>query len=920
MISLTTVVIVLSVYLLILLVIANYGEKISRRPKSFFQNPYIYSLSLAVYCTSWTFYGSVGTASTNGFLFLTIYLGPTIAIVLWWEILRKLIRLKNRFNMTSIVDFISVRYNKSEGLSILTTLFILLGLIPYISLQLKTIIQTITILSQTTESPMKIGPYVVIAMTLGPILFGMRKLNTTERHPGMVLVLAFECILKLGAFLAVGYFVTYSLNNGIGDILNKVPQVYAGSNLSFMGRGNFRETMTWMTYLLLGFTAILFLPRQFHIAVIENNNEKHIKTAKWVLPLYLFLINLFVLPIAIGGRISGLAPEKSDYFVLLLAQLKGSAAFTLFVFLGGFSAAAGMILIETVTISTMISNNIFLPVFARTKSLSFMTKHLLKIRWLSAFLILLVSYIYMLLIEDKLNLVSIGMISFAAVLQFAPLIIGALYSKMGSKAGAYAGFSAGMVVWFYTLVVPTLVASGFLDPTISTEGLFHLSFLRPEALFGITNLSYLTHAVFWSLLFNVSGYILFSLLFPPGLSEQKIAEEFVTVLPKEKNEDFDLGPEYETVSLAQKKSEFFELLSRYCNTEERLQIWDSAVIHSKIESKENISVLKLAELTSEIEKGLSGFIGTSAAHNSILRSKIIGVSENEALTRIYSGLLTDLRINPAELKKQIILYREKEKLMQKETQLLADLVKKKAEELEEQKNLTFHASKMAALGEMAAGIAHEINNPLSIISLNNHMLLHQLESEHMDRDNIKRFVKNIDVTVQRISKIITGLRTISRDDSKEDFAINRFGDILDDVLALSGEKFKVHGIELRTNVEESAINLKFKCRRVQLSQVLINLLGNAYDSVEHMEHPWISVEAKIEKNCLVISVTDSGTGIPFELQEKIFQPFFTTKEVGKGTGLGLSLSNSIIRAHKGEIIIDNHSPHTRFVIKIPIVE
>jgi len=920
MISLSTLIFALSAYLLFLFAVATYGEKISKRPKSFFQNPYVYSLSLAVYCTSWTYYGSVGSASNNGFLFLTIYLGPTIAIVLWWEVLRKLIRLKNRFNMTSIVDFISVRYDKSEGLSILATLFILFGLVPYISLQLKAIIQTISILSATTENQMSIGPFVVVVMTLCPILFGMRKLNTTERHPGMVLVLALECLLKLGAFLAVGFFVTYTLNHGIGDILGKIPQIYADSSLSFMGHGSHHETLTWMTYLLLGFTAILFLPRQFHIAVIENNNEKHIKTAKWVLPLYLLLINFFVLPIAIGGRIAGFSPLKADYFVLLLAQLKGSTAFTLVVFLGGFSAAAGMILIETVTISTMISNNIFLPIFSRTKSFSFMTKHLLKLRWLSAFLIILFSYLYMQLIDDKLNLVSIGMISFAAVLQFAPLVIGALYSKKGSKVGAYVGFSAGMIIWFYTLVVPTLIASGFLDASLSSEGLFHLSFLRPEALFGLNDLGYLTHAVFWSLVFNVSGYVLFSLLYPPSLSEQRIAEEFVSALPKEKPEDFDLGSEYETILLEKKKNEFFDLLGRYCSFDEAHKIWEEALLNSGLQDKEKISVLKLAELTSEIEKGLSGFIGTSASHNSIVRSKIIGKAENESLLRIYSGLLTDMRINPAELKKQIILYREKEKLMHKETQLLADLVKKKAEELEEQKNLMFHASKMAALGEMAAGIAHEINNPLSIISLNNHMLLHQIEQDHLDRDNIKRFVKNIEITVMRISKIITGLRTISRDDSNEDFATNRFGDILDDVLALSGEKFKVHGIDLRVSVDESVADLKFKCRRVQLSQVLINLLGNAYDSVENLEHPWIAIEAKIEKNCLVIFVSDAGPGIPLELQEKIFQPFFTTKEVGKGTGLGLSLSSSIIRAHKGEITIDNSSPHTRFVIKIPIIE
>lgn len=907
----------LSLYVLLLFVVAGFGEKASRR---FFQNPYVYSLSLAVYCTSWTYYGSVGSASTNGLLFLTIYLGPTLSIILWWEILRKLTRLKNRFNMTSIVDFISVRYNKSEGLSLLATIFILLGIIPYISLQLMAVTKTVSLLSSTNGYENKIGPYVVLLMTICSIVFGMRKLNTSERHPGMVLVLAFECLLKLGAFLAVGIFVTYVLNDGFIDIFSRIPLIYKETPLTFMGHGTNQEFTTWMTYLLLASSAILFLPRQFHIAVVENNDERHIKTAKWVLPLYLFLINIFVLPIAIGGKSAGLPTESADYFVLLLAQLKENTFFTLMVFLGGFSAAAGMVMIETVTISTMISNNIFLPVFTRVKSLQFMTRHLLKLRWLSAMLLMVASYVYMLIVSEKLNLISIGMISFAAALQFAPMILGALYSRKGSKAGAYAGFSAGALIWFYTLVVPTLIVSGFLDQSIADNGLFHLSWLRPEALFGLEGMNSLTHAVFWSLFFNISGYILFSLLYPASLSEQRIAEEFVTALPKEKPEEFDVGVAYETISLESKKKEFFELLRQYCKESECQSIWNHALEKTGLTQKKLISVLKLAELTSEIEKALSGFIGTAGAHNSIVRSDIIGEEENEALTQIYSALLSSMRINPAELRKQVILYREKEIMMQKEAQLLEDVIQKKAAELEEQKNLTFHASKMAALGEMAAGIAHEINNPLSIISLNNHMLQHQVEHEHIDRDNIKRYLHNIDLTVQRISKIIKGLRTISRDDSNEDFAMTKFGDILDDVLALSGEKFKVHGIVLKTDIPDGIHEMKIRCRRVQLSQVFINLLGNAYDSVEHREHPWISLSARIEGPNLVVRVMDSGPGIPKELQDKIFQPFFTTKEVGKGTGLGLSLSSSIIRAHNGEISVDNTAPTTCFLIKLPMTE
>ncbi|MBI5249626.1 MAG: diguanylate cyclase, partial [Desulfomonile tiedjei] len=355
-----TVLIVFCMYMGFLFLIALWVERSSTVDKSPVNNPIVYSLSLAVYCTGWTYYGSVGKAATSGLLFLPIYLGPTIAIVLWWTVLRKLVRIKTRHHITSIADFISARYNKSQSVAALVTVIALVGTTPYIALQFKAIISTFSIITTAEDSPSWIGqhmgPIVMALMWVFTIILGIRRLDPTERHPGMVMAVAAECLVKLIAFLAAGVFVTYFMFDGFGDIFTKLTENQPHVLVS-VWTGDQSYYITWTTYLILAMSAIMFLPRQFHVTVVENFDERHIKTAIWMFPLYMLLINIFVFPIAMGGLLKGYSATEADIFVLGLPLHAGQTWLSLLVFLGGASAATGMIMISSVTVTTMITNH-----------------------------------------------------------------------------------------------------------------------------------------------------------------------------------------------------------------------------------------------------------------------------------------------------------------------------------------------------------------------------------------------------------------------------------------------------------------------------------------------------------------------------------------------------------------------------------
>ena len=522
-------------YIGLLFLIASYGDRTRGLGRDGRTRLLIYPLSLAIYCTSWTFFGSVGLASRTGFDFLTIYIGPALLIGLCSPLLIRIIRLAKAHNITSIADFIAARYGKGQAVAATVALIVIVGTIPYIALQLKAVSASLeTILAHVSEGSEASHPlfgdialFVALSMAAFAVLFGTRHIDATEHQDGLMLAVATESIVKLVAFLAVGFFVTFWMFDGPIALINEAMQ--RPSTATIFSREPRLDTLIAMT--LLSFVAFILLPRQFHVAVVENNNENEVRRAVWLYPVYLVLINLFVVPIALAGLLTFPAGKvDSDMFVLALPLQNGSILFTIIAFVGGLSAATAMVIVESVALSIMVSNDLIIPfVLQRRERLLSGRENigslLLKVRRIAIFAILLLAYVYY-RSAGEAQLASIGLLSFAAIAQLAPAFFGGLLWRRATAAGAIAGMTAGFLVWAYTLLLPTLSDIGVVGQRILTDGPWGISMLRPQHLFGL-EVPPLVHGVIWSLLVNVLSYIGLSLHRVPSPIERLQANTFV---------------------------------------------------------------------------------------------------------------------------------------------------------------------------------------------------------------------------------------------------------------------------------------------------------------------------------------------------------------------------------------------------------
>jgi Na+/proline symporter len=536
------VVAVWAAYLGLLFAVAFFGDRRADAGRSIINSGTIYALSLAVYATSWTYYGSVGRAETSGLGFLTIYLGPTIMFALGWLVLRRLIRISRRNRITSLADFVAARYGKNTTLGGLVTVIAVVGIVPYIALQLKAVSNTFEIIRQpgitSTSDVGNVPPledtalWVALLLAGFSILFGTRHLDSTERHEGMVAAIAFESVVKLIAFLAAGIFVTFGLFGGFGDLFSRASGAGLTELFTLPQAGGYSS---WMWLIVLSMLAVVLLPRQWQVTVVENVNERHLRRAMWLFPLYLLIINIFVLPIAAGGSLKLGTTVDADTYVLALPMAEGQYGLALLVFIGGVSAATGMIIVETIALSTMVSNSLVMPLLLRSERLAGqrdLSRLVLGIRRVTIILVLLLGYAYFRLAGRGLALVPIGLVSFAAVAQFAPALLGGLFWKGGTRKGALCGMIAGFVIWAYTLLLPSFADAGLISGSFVSDGPWGIHLLRPKQLLGLSGLDNVSHAMFWSCLINVGTYVGVSLFARPDPAERAQAARFLEEVPE----------------------------------------------------------------------------------------------------------------------------------------------------------------------------------------------------------------------------------------------------------------------------------------------------------------------------------------------------------------------------------------------------
>jgi Na+/proline symporter/signal transduction histidine kinase len=533
------VILAATAYILFLFAIASYGDRMPRQYSSRAGGrPIIYALSLSVYCTSWTFFGSVGYASRSGAEFLAIYIGPLLVFALGYPLLRRIIQISKAESITSIADFIGARYGKSQSVAALATLIAVIGIIPYIALQLKAVSLSITTMVGPLITPGDVFTpvfdditlLIALGMAIFSWAFGTRHIDATEHQEGLMLAIAAEAVVKLIAFLAIGIWVTYALFDGPFDLVRAISE--APEVAEIFERPIDVSNLVVLT--MLSAFAILLLPRQFHVTVTENNSDAELRRATWMFPVYLVLINLFVIPIAAAGLLRFGQDINPDTFVLALPIDAGQHWLALFVFIGGLSAATAMVIVATVALAIMISNDIVVPLLLRRRSEAEvvntsgrdMSRQLLTIRRFAIFGILLLAYAYYRAAGDTAALVSIGLLSFAAIAQFAPAFVGALIWRRATALGALGGLCGGFLLWGYTLLLPTFAQSGLVSVGILETGPFGIEFLNPQSLLGL-EMDPFIHGTLWSLFINIVLFVGFSFLRKPLPAETLQANVFV---------------------------------------------------------------------------------------------------------------------------------------------------------------------------------------------------------------------------------------------------------------------------------------------------------------------------------------------------------------------------------------------------------
>ncbi len=899
-------------YLLLLFAVAAFADRRARQGRSLIGNAWVYTLSMGVYCTAWTYFGSVGRAASAGVWFLPIYLGPTLAMVLAALVLRKMIRIARGQRITSIADFIASRHGKSPLIAGLVTLIAVVGIVPYMALQLKAVASGYAVLTAQAQSH---GAwwgdstfYVALALAGFTVLFGTRHLDTTERHEGMVAAIAVESVVKLLAFLAVGIFVTWGLFDGPAALFDRAQDVPDVRKLLQSGASFAYDQ--WFALTLLAMLSVIFLPRQFQVMVVENVDERHVRRAAWAFPLYLLLINLFVLPIAIGGLLH-FGPGRMDpeTFVLSLPLTEGHGTLALLAFVGGLSAATGMVIVETIAVATMVCNDLVMPLLLRTVRFGAggkpgargvagdLTGLLLGIRRSAIVVLLLLGYLYFRVAGEAYALVSIGLISFAAVAQFAPALLGGMYWKGGTREGALAGLGAGFALWVYTLMLPSIAKSGWVATDFLMHGPFGIAWLKPEQLFGLTRLDGLTHSLFWSLLANAGLYVAVSLRRVPTAGEMSQALLFVDAMRRPRAAD---GQQPVFWRGTARVADLLALAGRFLGHDAAQRLFAE---HARRVGAAGIEQIPAdARLVQFVETQLAGAVGSASA-----RVMIAATVEEETLA------LDDVTRILDEASREAMQLRAYSHELEEKSRSLAQAGAELRAANEQLKSLD------RLKDDFMSSVTHELRTPLTSIRALAELMV---DDSDMPAAQRAQFTGIIVAETERLSRLVNQVLDMAKIESGHAQWHNADVDmraLAEGAVQTTRELFRERGAEVTLQAEAGLPLLRADPDR--LTQVLLNLLSNAAKFVP-VQGGRVTVRLSRSDRALRVEVHDNGPGVPAEQRSLIFQKFRQGGDAAnrpQGTGLGLPISRQIVEHFGGRMWLDaSPGPGACFGFELPL--
>jgi Na+/proline symporter/nitrogen-specific signal transduction histidine kinase len=883
-------------YVVLLFVVAFVCDQPARRGRmAWLRSPVTYTLSISIYCTSWTFYGAVGSAARSGLEFITIYTGPTLVFVGWWLLLRKLVRIGQVHRITSIADMISSRYGKSAILAAVVTLIAVAASTPYIALQLMAMTNSFQIVSASGPDALRGIPsaqpdftlafFIAAGMAVFTILFGTRSIDVDERHHGVVAAIAVEAVVKLAALMAVGLFVVYGLAGGPREIFDRMPAGMLHTEEVFGPR--------WVTLTFLAGAAVICLPRQFQMTVVEIGDERHLRTASWLFPLYLLLISAFVLPIAIGGL--AVLPEGAnpDMFVLTLPLSAGQETVALFAFLGGFSSATSMVIVACIALSTMVSNHLVLPIALRLPGFRLnasgdVRRFLLATRRASIALILLLAFLHFRLSGQFGALASIGLIAFAGVAQLLPCLVGGLFWRQATARGALAGLLAGAALWAYTLFLPGFRGDLFLSAADIAQGPWGLPWLRPHALFGLTGLDPLVHAIFWSLSVNTVLFVAVSLLTEPRPLEHLQSALFVDVF---RHRGVDTS---RFVSRSAAAFDLNVLAQRLIGADEARRLFADDGRGAELEPNHPIAG---DALITELERKLAGSVGAASAR------------------AMVSQVVTGETISLGELLK-----------IADETQRMRDYSRR----LEAQSiQLAATAGKLQSANErltrldsqkddFLSQVSHEVRTPMTSIRSFSEILI---DTPELDPRQARRYLQIIHAESIRLTRLLDGILDLSvLEGADAPWTLT----VTDPALALDGAVSVCEGLAAAAGVRllraDDAVGARVLADGDRLSQVFINLIANAIKYNTH-DQPQVRILARVCAGRYEVLVEDNGPGIRAGERERLFTKFSRgwspTQPVTQGAGLGLAISWQIMRRLGGTLaLVDKPGAGACFRVQI----